>query len=136
VHGEESHVSVSAPVLVVENDGAIRGLVGLLLSDEGFVVHTAPDGAAALELVGAYTFSVILLDLQMPVMDGWAFVAAYRSRFTYHAPIVVVSAAPEAPALAERLGAEAQLSKPFDFDALLDTIRRVVRPTSEPTGVP
>ena len=116
---------VYAPVLVVEDDHAIRDTVFLLLSEEGYTVQTVEHGAAALRRIHAHTFGLILLDMQMPVMDGWTFAAAYRSLFTFHAPLVVMSAAPSGPAWAEEVHADAYIAKPFNFDILIDTVNRL-----------
>jgi CheY-like chemotaxis protein len=111
-----------ALVLVVEDDPDIRDIVTQVLAAEGYTVQTAEHGAAALQLIRQYTFGLILLDMQMPVMDGRAFLDAYRSRFAYHAPIVAMSASPEGLRWAKQLGATAQLAKPFDVDTLVSIL--------------
>jgi DNA-binding response OmpR family regulator len=86
-------------------------------------VADVPDGAAALALLARRGPSghpdVILLDLEMPGLDGPGFAARYRARWGARAPLVVVSAAPSAAAQAARLGAAAVLAKPFDLDEVL-----------------
>jgi CheY-like chemotaxis protein len=66
-------------VLVVEDSPALRHLLAMALADEGYAVHTAADGARALELLERLAPCLILLDLRMPVMDGPAFARAYRA---------------------------------------------------------
>ena len=64
-------VSKAGPILVVDDDASIRELIGMALVDEGYEVQAAPHGAAALEVISHSRPSVILLDMRMPVMDGW-----------------------------------------------------------------
>ena len=68
------------PILVVDDDEAILSAVESTLADEGYPVVTAPDGAAALDVVERQQPTAILLDMKMPVMDGWAFARAYRQQ--------------------------------------------------------
>ena len=65
-------------VLVVDDDAGIRDLLDLALTNAGYAVALAEDGAAALAMVEAVAPDVILLDMRMPVLDGWAFAEAYR----------------------------------------------------------
>ena len=117
-------MTLKGPVLVVDDDEAIRQVVGMALSDEGYEVLTASDGADALLLAGQRTPRVILLDMRMPVMDGWQFARAYRQTPGSHAPIVVVTAAAEAARRAMEIEAEDVLPKPFRIDELLTVIHR------------
>lgn len=114
----------SIRILVIDDDEAIRELTTMILADDGYEVLTAPDGAAALAIAERQPPSVILLDMRMPVMDGWKFASAYRSMPGQHAPIIVVSAAHDAEAWATEIGADAVLPKPFDLDDLLLLVER------------
>src|SRR2546423_15401325 len=79
---------------VVEDDAAIRSVVAELLEDEGYVVDTAGDGAQALQRARDAPPAAILLDLMMPVLDGWGFVEACRQQgICLGVPVVVMSAA-------------------------------------------
>jgi CheY-like chemotaxis protein len=110
-------------VLVVDDEPAIRHAVEAALADEGFAVATAADGAAALALLDAFRPDAILLDLRMPIMDGYAFLAAYRTRPDPRAAVIVCStAANSVGPLAQ--GAAAYLRKPFDIDDLIGLIER------------
>ena len=60
-------------VLVVDDDAGIRDLLDLALADAGYAVALAEDGAAALAMVDAVAPDVILLDMHLPALDGWAF---------------------------------------------------------------
>jgi CheY-like chemotaxis protein len=114
-------------VLVVEDQDDIREFVALVLQNEGYCVATADNGATALEEVGRKPVGVVLLDMRMPVMDGWAFADAYRSRPGPHAPIVVLTAAHDAAARAAQINAEGYLGKPFELDDLLSVVARYAR---------
>ena len=95
-------------ILVVEDDADLRFLIAESLTDEGYTVVTAPHGAAALDCVARARPSAILLDMRMPVMDGWAFARAYRARPGPHAPIIVCTAARDADARASASHAAVQ----------------------------
>ena len=111
-------------VLVVDDDESIREFVNLALTDEGYEVLTAHDGAAALDVIRRHPPRVILLDMRMPVMDGWEFARRYREESTPRAPIIVMTAARDAATRAAEISAEAYLGKPFDLDDLLAVVRR------------
>ena len=111
-------------VLVVDDEPAIRHAVEAVLVDEGFVVATAPDGAAALTAVETVRPDAILLDLRMPVMDGYAFLAAYRVRPEPRAAVIVCSTSAKLAGTVD-LGATAYLRKPFDIDELISVIYRL-----------
>ena len=123
-------------ILVVEDDDAIRGLVSEILRDDGYNVREATNGVEALEQVREEHPDLIVLDLMMPVMDGWAFVEECRRKpCCDEVPIVVTSASHDLPHTAERLrtlGVRTCLAKPFDVDGLLALVERYA--PSEPAG--
>jgi CheY-like chemotaxis protein len=112
-----------ASVMIVEDDRDTREMLGRFLELEGFEVRTAANGQIALNsLQEEGGPSVILLDLMMPVMNGWQFreEQARNPRFS-RIPVVVLTAAgprEDIPAIS----ADGWLSKPVDFDRLLATI--------------
>ena len=113
-------------VLVVDDDGAIRGVLSEILRDEGHVVESAENGQEALhKLQGPIRPCVILLDLMMPVMNGWEFMSE-RSRMDgiSKIPVVVISANANVGENAAALGAADYLEKPIDLDQLLTTVDR------------
>jgi CheY-like chemotaxis protein len=61
------------PVLIVDDDGAVRQMIVLLLRSHGYETETASDGAEALALMRQRRPCLVLLDIKMPVMDGWEF---------------------------------------------------------------
>jgi CheY-like chemotaxis protein len=117
-------MTAKGPVLVVDDDKDIVYSIDMALSDEGYEVLTAADGAEALTVLQQRVPKVILLDMRMPVMDGWQFARAYRRRPGSHAPIVVVTAARDAAERAAEIEAEDVLPKPFRIDDLLQMVGR------------
>ncbi len=113
-----------AHILVVDDDPNLLRSVRLSLVLEDFSVETARDGLEALEKVDKATFDLIVLDLQMPRMDGRTFYREMRS-LGLDTPVVVLSAY-GAEAACAQLGADGAVAKPFDPDRLLDEIRRLL----------
>jgi DNA-binding response OmpR family regulator len=103
--------------LVIDDDEALCDTIRESLREE-YAVASAPHGAAALDLVKVHEPALILLDLRMPIMDGWSFVQQYRRVAVAPAAIVLMSAAPDLPTIAGQLGADGHLRKPFDLDEL------------------
>jgi CheY-like chemotaxis protein len=118
--------SADGPILVVEDDDEIRDFVSALLMEAGYAVAVAPNGAVALELVERRPPRAILLDMKMPIMDGWEFARRYHARRVMAAPIIVMTAAHDAAARAADVRAVGLLSKPFELEDLLSTVARVV----------
>ncbi len=122
-----------ARILVVEDDAGVRSVLQNALSDEGYVVATAPDGVAALELLsrppdaGGFAPHLIVLDIKMPAMDGIGFAQAYRQRPGRHAPIVVVTASIGLAKAAEEVVPLDVIQKPFELADLLDRIAAALR---------
>jgi CheY-like chemotaxis protein len=126
VHPEQRDATgMHGPVLVVEDDAAIRELVAVALKSAGFEVLEAADGVAALQLVERWRPTAIVLDLALPRMDGAAFAHELRRRRMLPGiPIIVLSAVTQARQQAAAIGAEVCLSKPF---AIPELVREVVR---------
>lgn len=113
-------------VLVIEDDDDIRSMVELLLTGEGHAVTCAANGREGLDRTGDGRFDVILLDLKMPLMDGWEFARRYHAAGG-DAPIVVLSAAQDLERQTREIGAARVLPKPFDLDALVEVVAAVAR---------
>jgi DNA-binding response OmpR family regulator len=114
-------------VLVVEDDDDLRGSLTHSLQCEGYDVDEARNGREALEhLHDGKLPGCILLDLMMPVMNGWQFRQAQQedpNRAIADIPVIVLSAVGGHVQKVEPLDAVAFMRKPFDLDVLLDTIQ-------------
>jgi CheY-like chemotaxis protein len=117
----DSHMSQPATVLVVDDDEDVTDTMREILEDEGHRVFVAGDGVRALEVVRAERPDLVLLDLEMPEMDGRHFLAEVRkSPELARVQIVVLSGSADAG----DLGTEA-VTKPLRLDTLLGLIDRV-----------
>jgi CheY-like chemotaxis protein len=122
-------------VLVVEDDECTRDALVDYLNDDGFAVESALDGQEALGVAAAGGIDIIVLDLQLPVLDGMAFADIWRSHpGRARVPIVATSGLPQGATLAAEFGAVAFRSKPFDLRDFADLLRTTVR--SEVIGPP
>src|SRR6266545_4089857 len=113
-----------APILVVDDDESIRTTVSDVLDLEGYAVITAANGAEALRQVEQIHPAVVLLDMRMPVMDGWAFAHEIAAR-GLPLRILVMTAADNARAWAEEIGADGYVAKPFNLNELIAAVQRV-----------
>jgi len=115
----------AGPVLVVEDDRDMLRFVAETLTQSGLRVVTAENGLEALEQLRRHRPSLILLDLNLPLLDGSGFVAAARNDAELPiAPVVCLSGEPDAPQNARRLGAVECLTKPVDPETLVAAVYR------------
>jgi two-component system, chemotaxis family, chemotaxis protein CheY len=119
------------PILVVDDDPTILVTVCEALDLEGWPFVTATNGAEALEAVARSTPSLVLLDMRMPVLDGWGFMRAIRER-GLNLTVVVMTAAADARRWAAEIGAQAVLAKPFELEELLSAVERLRQPQAYP----
>ena len=112
-------------VLVVDDDPDILQTLGLCLTSEGYEVLLAANGKEALEVLRGEEPAIILLDLMMPVMDGWQFVNELEQRGWRKAPLLILSADRGVQGHASRLRADAFLAKPFDLEELLGKVSQL-----------
>jgi CheY-like chemotaxis protein len=114
-------------VLVVDDDPGIRSLVRSVLTEEGYRVQTAANGAAALEVLRLVRPDAIMLDVQMPVMGGWAFRAEQLALAgAREIPVVLATASGRTEPPSAELAPTAVLLKPFDVGQLLATLAGVL----------
>jgi DNA-binding response OmpR family regulator len=113
-------------VLIVEDDDDIRFDLAAILRIKGFTVEDAENGRAALELLSTRELPcVIILDLMMPVMNGWELAAALEADARLAAiPVIVMTGAGHVEQHRATLSAAAVLSKPFELDQLLALVGR------------
>lgn len=114
-------------LLVVDDDPDILEALSEILEGEGFDVRRARNGQEALERLEERQAHLVLLDLMMPVMDGWEFAQELRRRPHLPAvPIVVLSADRNVATKAAEIGARSFLAKPFELNDLLDTLEETL----------
>ena len=111
-------------ILIVEDDDTLRTLLSTALEAEGYDSEPATNGREALDAVARAAPDLVVLDLDMPVMDGRAFLAEYRRRSEPHphAPIVLTSADPD-----PQLDGVAFLERPFELGNFLALVRASLR---------
>jgi CheY-like chemotaxis protein len=111
-------------VLVVDDDDELAEVVRQALRESGYAVATVRHGAAALDLIGQIQPDLILLDLTMPIMDGWSFVTQYRRSGKSAGRIVLLTGHPNAREISQRLGVDGYVGKPFGLTELLSTVQQ------------
>ena len=110
---------------MVEDDTSIREVISDVLEDKGFRVLPAANGSDALRQLDSVRPAVVVLDLLMPVMHGWAFMESYLEKTGGSPiPIVVVSVNPALPRSYNRLGVASVVSKPFNVDHLAQAVEQ------------
>ena len=115
-----------ARILVVDDDPDILEALSEILEAEGFEIRRARNGKEALDKLEPDPPQLILLDLMMPVMDGWEFAQRMRQRppAVSSIPLIVLSADRNVGPKAQDIGAVGHLAKPFELDELLRVLRR------------
>jgi CheY-like chemotaxis protein len=112
-------------ILVIDDDPAILATVAEILHDEGYRVRMAGNGMEGLTALEQQLPALVLLDMRMPVLDGWGFVQALRKR-GLQVPFVVMTAAQDARRWAQEVGATGSLAKPFDLVELLTLVEQLM----------
>ena len=114
-------------ILVVDDDSDLREFLQIMLTSMGFEVTSAANGQEALDVMGGHNPDLILLDMKMPVMNGWEFCRALEGRDA-RPFIVVLTAAPDPAARAAEVHADGWLGKPFEYADLETIVRRFAAP--------
>ena len=119
-------------VLIVEDESNIAELINLYLKKEGYETMIAEDGGKALELYRLFRPDLVLLDIMLPVMDGWAVCAKIRE--TDKTPIIMLTAKGETTdkVTGLEMGADDYIVKPFEMKELIARINAVLRRTEIP----
>ncbi len=120
-------------VLAIEDSPDVRGFYGALLTEEGYAVKLACHGAEGLSVLD-WEPDIILLDLLLPVMDGYEFLHRLRASPEGHDVPVLVLSGSLSPARTTIRGAQAVLRKPFDFGYLMRSIQVLARGGIAPTN--
>ena len=117
-------------VLIVDDEPDILLMLRVNLEAEGYQTALAADGETALRRIADERPDLILLDVMMPVMDGWGVLEALAHDVLAHRVVVISAKSSERDVThALELGASAYLSKPFDPDELMEVIGRVLSST-------
>jgi CheY-like chemotaxis protein len=106
-------------VLVVDDDEDMIEVMELVLQDAGYPTRAALNGQQALEAVATAMPALIVLDMLMPVMNGWQFAREFRARYGPAVPIVVATAAEHVQRRGDEIDAAGVLPKPFEVSDLL-----------------
>ncbi|MEI7646487.1 MAG: response regulator transcription factor [Chloroflexales bacterium] len=123
-------------ILAVDDHANVRALLKDYLSENGFRVITASDGAEALIVAGRERPDLILLDVMMPNLDGFEFMKIFRRKHSI--PIIMLTArvAESDKVVGLELGADDYVTKPFGMHELLARVRAVLRRTSPEATAP
>ncbi|MDC0708483.1 response regulator [Stigmatella sp. ncwal1] len=118
---------------MVDDDPDILEALSEILEAEGFEIRRARNGEEALDRLEPDPPQLILLDLMMPVMDGWEFAQRMRKRppAISSIPLIVLSADRNVGSKAVDIGAVGHLAKPFELNDLLDMVRHALEPASK-----
>ncbi len=114
-------------VLIVEDDGNIAELLHMYLEKEGFETEVAKDGGKGVELFRSFQPDLVLLDIMLPVMDGWAVLKKIRE--TSRTPVIMLTAKGETEDKVSGLegGADDYIVKPFVMREVLARVHAVLR---------
>lgn len=114
-------------LLVVEDDPTLRRSLTATLREENYAVDEAEDGAMGLEKALATPYDVIVLDVMLPVLNGWQFLQDLRQQRT--TPVLMLTARDTLQDRVKGLdrGADDYLTKPFDIEELLARLRALIR---------
>jgi len=114
-------------ILVVDDDPDIAETVQMILESRGYEVALAANGREALDVIAKQRPDAILLDMLMPVMDGWQFAAELRRRYPHdRPPLIAMTAAEHARARALEIAADGWVNKPFEARTLVDAVAEAI----------
>jgi two-component system copper resistance phosphate regulon response regulator CusR len=116
---------MSKKILLVDDECSILEALSKVLGAEDYEVVLAEDGKDAVEKIAAAPIDLVLLDLGLPVKDGWA-TLEWLAEINPLLPVIIITGRSEQQALAEKAGADALMEKPLDVPLLLQTIRELL----------
>ncbi len=115
-------------ILLVEDEKGLQQIIKLSLENAGYKVLTADDGKAGLDIALAGGVDLIVSDVMMPIMDGFAFYKEIRAyRKTVNIPIIILTARDKMQDTFDVVGAEGFIPKPFEENKLLAMIERLIQ---------
>lgn len=114
-------MKVLKQILVIEDNRDLRDMLEIVLSEEGYDVQTASNGKVALDIIKKNAPDLIMLDLHMPVMNGWEFLEMYREFVSQEIPVYIFTAlsSPEISRKARTYKVAQIIEKPFRLSNLL-----------------
>lgn len=112
-------------ILLADDDGSVRDSLARLLDLEGFEVIKAVNGRETISLFSSYSPDLVLLDLNMPVEDGWKAFGMISNAHPF-VPVIVITARPNQYDRGVAAGVDALMEKPLDLPILLRAIRRLI----------
>jgi CheY-like chemotaxis protein len=112
-------------ILIADDDALVRDSLAAVLASEGFIVDEAGNGSEAVARALAHAPDLVLLDLNMPQMDGWT-AFAKLDHVRPLVPVIVITARPNQYPEAVRLGVDAFMEKPLDFPRLMGAIKQLM----------
>jgi two-component system, OmpR family, alkaline phosphatase synthesis response regulator PhoP len=116
---------MSKRILVVDDELSIREAISKVLRVEGYDVVTAENGEEAIEKIKSEKIDLLLLDLGLPVKDGWDTVI-WLTQVNPLLPVIIITGRWNQRELARKMGADALMDKPLDIPRLLQTIRKLI----------
>ncbi len=119
-------------ILIVEDDPNIAELLQLYLNNEGYTTYVAADGGQGIDLFRKFAPDLVLLDIMLPVIDGWGVLTAIRQ--TGKVPVIMLTAKGETTDKVTGLkqGADDYITKPFEMKEVLARIEAVLRRSADP----
>ena len=127
----------SKKILIADDEPQLALALKIRLQSVGYTVVTAPDGQQALELAIQEKPDLIILDVLMPVMDGYTCLRELQARFGRgKIPVVILTARDQMKDLFELEGVDDYVIKPFDYEDLLVRIERIFKRRAEDSASP
>ena len=116
-----------AKILIVDDQIDLTMLIKEELEEKNYQVVTATNGQETLDIIAREGIpQLILLDMNMPIMNGWAFSQKFTDIYGRACPIVIMTAADDSPTRAMEIGADSYLGKPFEFETLNKTVESML----------
>ncbi len=117
-------------ILIVDDDRSILESLSKLLRLEGYDVELAEDGSSAVETLLKQHIDLLLLDLGLPLRDGWM-TLNWLTQVNLLSPVIIITGRSNQRELAEKAGADVLMEKPLDVPRLLQTIRELINEPAE-----
>jgi DNA-binding response OmpR family regulator len=112
-------------ILIVDDDEAILESLQMVLEDEGYQTQTLADGKQTLENIKIFSPDLVLLDVLLSGSDGREICRQIKSDHSLkNTPVVMITAHPNPRAVLQTSGADDLISKPFDVDSMLSTLKK------------